>query len=146
MLGQVCGKALNNGKCTTTNNRIRMIQILVVDNDDAVLNLVGATLRGAQYVVDMVTNGPEAIMRFLDRQYDLVVTDFEMPQMNGLELARAIRVSNRDVPIVLLTGLMPEDLPLPQITEAGVSRVLHKPIGIAELRGIRDALKLRKKS
>jgi two-component system capsular synthesis sensor histidine kinase RcsC len=120
-----------------------MVYILVVDDEEAVRSLMGTALADPQCAVDLCSNATEAMTRFSEAHYELVMTDFQMPGMNGLELAAAIRSVDKKVPIILITGT-PQDISPEQITEAGVSRLLHKPVRVAELRRIRDRL-LRKK-
>jgi CheY-like chemotaxis protein len=88
---------------------------------------------------------PEEALDLLRRQpdgFDLLVTDFTMPKMTGLQLARAAHDAAAAVPIVLLTGFI-EELPEAALAEAGIRRVLRKPQTLAELadalRGVLDA-------
>src|SRR4051812_44870167 len=97
------------GPHPSTLGRFLMVHILVVDDDEAVLGLIGAVFRSPECTVDLLSNGTEALAQFSEREYDLVVTDFRMPGMNGLELASAIRALDTEVPIILITGT-PQDL------------------------------------
>jgi len=82
--------------------------------------------------VEAFRAGPDA--------FDLVITDYSMPQMAGLDLARAVRELRDDIPIIMLTGFI-EDLPPELIRQAGVTRVLKKPISTEDLGTVlRDTL------
>ena len=60
-------------------------------------------------------------------QFDLVVTDLTMPEMNGLELARQLRHIRADLPVVLMSGFM-TDFNQEQVKAAGVCEILEKPV------------------
>jgi CheY-like chemotaxis protein len=66
------------------------------------------------------------------RAFDLVITDFAMPQMNGVELAKAIRGIRPDLPILLCTGVS-QRLSLEEMTPHGISEILLKPVFSTEL-------------
>ena len=121
-----------------------ILHVLVVDDDEAVLGLMEAILSAPQCAVDLISNPLEAVERFSAHHYDLVITDLQMPKMTGLELAAAIRALDKHVPIILVTGT-PQKLSLAQLTEAGVTRLIHKPMRVAELTRIRDGLQRQEK-
>jgi sigma-B regulation protein RsbU (phosphoserine phosphatase) len=80
-------------------------RILVVDDDVFVSEMLAEILIGEGYLVETVERGSEAL-RKLDERPDisLVISDMNMPEMNGLELIEIIRQRNLDVPIIILTG------------------------------------------
>lgn len=81
-------------------------KVLVVDDSKYVRTLVKLILEGAGYDVTMATDGTEALKQLRDHGADVVVADVDMPSMNGFELTRAIRQSDRftGTPVVLVTG------------------------------------------
>ncbi len=81
-------------------------KVLVVDDSKYVRTLVKLILEGAGYDVTMATDGTEALKQLCDHGADVVVADVDMPSMNGFELTRAIRQSDRftGTPVVLVTG------------------------------------------
>jgi two-component system chemotaxis sensor kinase CheA len=81
-------------------------KVLVVDDSKYVRTLVKLILEGAGYDVTMATDGTEALKQLRDHGADVVVADVDMPFMNGFELTRAIRQSDRltGTPVVLVTG------------------------------------------
>lgn len=78
---------------------------LVVDDSLMVRDLHAFMLRTGGYDVDIAQNGSEALERLLIRRYDLVVTDINMPQMDGYELVRSIRATEgyQDTPIIIVS-------------------------------------------
>lgn len=65
-------------------------------------------------------------------EFDLVVTDFSMPKLNGLELARAVTAARPGIPILLITGYM-QEFAMAELAEAGIQRVLNKPLSTPAL-------------
>jgi PAS domain S-box-containing protein len=79
--------------------------VLVVDDDSLVLTSTGLLLEDLGHRVISATSGAQALELFASTPgIDLVITDMAMPQMNGAQLAHAIRIMQPDQPIVLATG------------------------------------------
>lgn len=79
--------------------------ILIVDDSESIRELVGLTLESSGYQIEKGVDGKDAL-RFLDgRELDLVITDLNMPEMDGIQLIREIRKnpSYNTVPILMLT-------------------------------------------
>lgn len=84
------------------------MKILVVDDEVAAGASLGNALRQLGHVPVLACH-PHDALDLLALDVDAVVTDIEMPEMNGLELARAIREKYHDLPIVFCTGSDPTD-------------------------------------
>jgi signal transduction histidine kinase/CheY-like chemotaxis protein len=83
------------------------LRLLVADDNEANRELIGAIVRAAGHEVEVARNGVEAIEAVLAGDYDLVLMDVQMPVMDGLAAARAIRALDRaasQVPIIALTA------------------------------------------
>jgi putative two-component system response regulator len=82
------------------------MRALMVDDDELSLELLEGVLRELGYDVERATNGKEALEKLRKEPIHLVITDWDMPEMNGLELCRAIRTEDFDgyVFIIMLTG------------------------------------------
>lgn len=87
------------------NGRIRLVRILVADDSPAVRRCLRALLdHHADWLVcDEASNGREAVERFRDTKPDLLVIDFQMPEMNGLDAARRIVDLSPNTPILMVT-------------------------------------------
>jgi PAS domain S-box-containing protein len=112
--------------------------ILVVDDDPDVTELESIRLSRLGYRVIPCQHGDEAleVLRH-NEQVDLVLTDYRMPGVNGLDLARTLRQHDAapDIPVVLMSGFrahVSED----EAQAAGICAVLQKPVGRGTLRGI----------
>ncbi len=80
-------------------------KILIVDDDPFMQEILAAILEGEGYAVAMAEDGGGAFSEFCaDPHIGLVLTDMNMPDMNGLELIRKIRGQGREVPAIILTG------------------------------------------
>jgi two-component system phosphate regulon response regulator PhoB len=108
-----------------------MKSILIVDDDDAVLQLLGMRLRG-RYRTFTTTNPAQAVALALEKKPDLVLCDFDMPGINGAEVAARLRKEFGDkMPIVFLTALV-----TPAEARAGAmkgERVISKGASVDEL-------------
>jgi len=101
-------------------------QILVVDDEEAVRELLRDLLESEGFRVYLAPGGREALNLFAAQRFDGVFTDVGMPGMSGWELAHAIRQSNETVPIAVITG-WGEAVGSNEQREAGVDWVVTKP-------------------
>jgi CheY-like chemotaxis protein len=84
-------------------------RILVVEDDHDIRRLNTEVLAGSGYHVDAVEDGAVA-WEILQRQnYDLMVTDNEMPNMTGVELLKKLHAVRKALPVIMATGKMPKD-------------------------------------
>ena len=90
-----------------------MAMVLVVDDDPGMRQLVRMILEQSGHVVLSATNGVEALMVYASyhSRLDVLVTDVDMPQMGGIELAARIRAMHAPNRIVLMTGSILEKVP-----------------------------------
>jgi putative nucleotidyltransferase with HDIG domain len=86
---------------TTTSERPR---VLVVDDDAAMRGLVGDFLEESGYQTILASSGAEALSRVAEGNVSAGILDIGLPGMDGLELARRIRLDSPDLPIIILTG------------------------------------------
>ena len=79
-------------------------RILVADDDKAIRDAINWFLEFMGFEVALAGNGIEALAVFLESSFDLVLTAFQMPAMDGLSLARHIKERSPSTPVILLTG------------------------------------------
>jgi len=84
-----------------------MKKILVVDDNEMLCRLSCELLQAEGYHTVPATSATQALEAFGKEEFDLVVTDFLMPGMNGLDLAREIRARNSKFPIIVMTAYEP---------------------------------------
>ena len=117
-----------------------MEEILVVDDDSKILGAIKRILEREGFVVHCVESGEEALAQIKERTFSLMITDYNMPGLNGLELARKGLELAPLMPIIMDTGGI-----TPIITrlakEIGIAKVLTKPFLTSELmKTIRDVM------
>ncbi|PAW88852.1 MAG: hypothetical protein B9S33_04275 [Pedosphaera sp. Tous-C6FEB] len=108
--------------------------VLVVDDEAPIRNMVERVLQRSGFTVITAANGSDAIVLFGRHRADLklIITDINMPVMDGVALARSIRQLAPTLPIIAMSGLHDEDR-LAALREAGVTQQLAKPFTIATL-------------
>jgi two-component system, chemotaxis family, chemotaxis protein CheY len=81
-------------------------RILAVDDEESIARIIQANLRRAGFEVDIAHNGADALALLLSRPYDLLISDVNMPQMDGLELLEHLRQDPEmaHLPVILLTA------------------------------------------
>src|SRR5947209_8195958 len=99
------------------------MRILVADDEHFILDLMEMVLTSAGHTVRPVPNGEQALKALEAEQFDLVITDFSMPKMDGLVLTKEIKARWPGQTVILLTGYGDEDTPPPI-----VDYVLAKPV------------------
>ena len=102
--------------------------ILVADDSASVRNTIGALLRDENYQVTTARDGLEAMQAIMDNRFSLVMTDLEMPQLNGFELTEFIRQRSAQpsVPVVMLTS-RGQDKHRARAANVGVDAFVVKP-------------------
>jgi len=120
-----------------------MKNILVVDDDRVMLEVLKRVLEREGFVAHCATSGEEALEQIKERTFSLMITDFDMPGLNGLELARKGLELAPLMPIIMDTGgISPKITRLAQ--EIGIAKVLSKPFLVPELmKTIRDVMGIR---
>ena len=105
-----------------------MKTILTVDDSASLRQMIAVVLRGSGYTVVEAVDGKDALSKVAGQKFDLVLTDVNMPQMDGLELTRRLRVmpQYKFTPIVLLTTESHTDKKL-QGKAAGATAWIIKP-------------------
>ena len=106
-------------------------QILIVEDDNAVANLIAATLETQEYAYKRAENGAEAVMEALSCKPDVVLLDLGLPDMDGVEIIRKIR-SWSNMPIIVVSARS-EDFDKVSALDAGADDYLTKPFSVDEL-------------
>jgi DNA-binding response OmpR family regulator len=115
-------------------------RILLVDDEQAIQTLLSYPLRRDGYEVVTATDGRQALDRFAEQRFDLVVLDVMMPNMDGIEVCRRLR-SRSQVPIIMLTARDDESEKVLGL-EIGADDYITKPFSVRELRSrVRAALR-----
>jgi len=110
-------------------------RVLLVDDDDAVLKVTQRILKKAGHEVVICQSGHEALAELSRETFDVMVSDVHMPGLSGLNLLRAVREHDLDLPVVLVTG-NPDVATASDAVEYGAFRYLIKPVPSAALIGV----------
>jgi CheY-like chemotaxis protein/class 3 adenylate cyclase len=105
-------------------------RVLVVDDSAAIRHLVSDCLRRQGFVVSTAVDGQDGLEKAKDEHPEIVLTDYDMPRMNGFELVLGLRrdPSTRDIPLVMLTA-RESKRDQAQMRAAGLTSYLVKPFG-----------------
>ncbi|MGB9737149.1 MAG: response regulator [Chloroflexus aggregans] len=116
------------------------MRILIVDDESSTrstLQRLMAKLRNAK--IDMANNGADGLKLARQHWYDLIITDYHMPKMDGIDLIYTLRQEGYMIPMVLISG---DPAVGGYAVSAGANLFLHKPIDIDDLRTMLDMLGL----
>jgi len=106
--------------------------VLVAEDDAGLCDVLARGLREHDYVVDAVRDGQDAVRYLRSYSYELVVLDWRMPGMSGLDVVRWMRRNSQPAPVLMLTA---RDAPADRVTglDEGADDYLVKPFDFAEL-------------
>ena len=107
--------------------------ILVVDDEPLVRQTVQMLLQDDGYVVDEAESGPQALAMFEPGKFDMIFTDFFMPEMKGDQLAAAIKKRSPKQAVVMLTAF-PEKFQSSACPLGGIDSFICKPFELETLR------------
>jgi DNA-binding response OmpR family regulator len=108
----------------------RSARILLVDDEQSIQTLLSYPLRKEGYCVVQATDGRQALDRFAEQPFDLVVLDLMLPRIDGLEVCRRLR-SHSSVPIIILTAKS-EEIDKVVGLELGADDYITKPFSLRE--------------
>jgi CheY-like chemotaxis protein len=107
-------------------------QIMVVDDDEGMRHLLSIALSGMGYDVVTAGRGAEALNLLLKSPFALVITDLEMPGMDGWNLASRIKDRFPGTPVILMTGCEKEDV-MKRMKRSSVDDVIFKPFRLEDI-------------
>ncbi len=108
--------------------------ILVADDESHILNVVSLKLTNAGYSVSTAADGQEALEMATAQRPDLIITDYHMPQLSGLELCQRLRANpaTSGIPTIMLTA-RGYNLEASDTEENGILRMISKPFSPRQL-------------
>lgn len=80
-----------------------MSRILIIDDQDPIRRVLREILENEQYQVDDASNGPDALQMIKDQEYDAILCDIKMPDMDGMEVLEQVKATN-DTPVIMISG------------------------------------------
>ena len=102
-------------------------KILLVDDMEINQIVLSGYLENAGYSVDIADSGVDALMNIAKENYDLILSDIEMPNLNGFELLQYMKDKNIDIPVVFVTSHTSSEMEVNGLA-MGAVEFLHKPI------------------
>ena len=109
------------------------MNILLADDDGNFGLALKRELEEDRHLVDLVANGVEAVLRFINNTYDFVLLDLRMPRLGGTDALRIIKNMNPHVPAITFSGNAgPMDME--ESARCGAEKCLKKPFSVAQLR------------
>jgi CheY-like chemotaxis protein len=114
-----------------------MARVLVIDDDEMTRTLVTRMLTGEGHQVEVAVDGAEGLRLFGKGPPDVVLTDINMPGLDGHEVIAAIRVLHTDVPIIAISGggAIAKDELLLKASALGAVEIIMKPFEFRQLVG-----------
>ena len=108
-----------------------MARILIVEDEEKIARFVTLELEHEGYQVEHAADGRTAVDLALERNYDLILLDVLLPQLNGMEVMRRVR-KHKDVPVIMVTA---RDAVMDKVAglDAGADDYLTKPFSVEEL-------------
>ena len=116
----------------STEQNVPIIRILVVDDHPANLQLIQAQLEALGYQSDLADSGGMALKYFYKQSYDMIMTDLNMPDMDGYALARCLRAEGALLPILAITAYATNE-EYQRCSNAGIDQLLIKPVLLKEM-------------
>jgi two-component system response regulator (stage 0 sporulation protein F) len=108
------------------------MNILLAEDDRNFGFILKHELEDMRHHVDLVGDGVEAVLKFMDQRYDLLVFDIRMPRLSGTDTMRIIRKINEDVPVIIISGSAGAR-ELSESLSAGAFSCLAKPFEMERL-------------
>jgi DNA-binding response OmpR family regulator len=108
------------------------MNILLAEDDRNLGSVIKNELEEEDYKIDLVHDGVNAILNFIENQYDFILLDIRMPVLDGLSTLRIIKKLNPDVPVIAFSGNAGSNQ-IEESRRAGAIRFFTKPFAITEL-------------
>lgn len=118
------------------------MKILLADDEKAILRIYSEMLVGNGHDVSAASNGTEVIALLAQADFDMLILDLYMPEMDGFEAIQTLRDKGYTVPVIVMTGHFPDTEVSKRLEGAQVFRVLRKPVMISTLlNAVNEAVK-----
>jgi two-component system response regulator PilR (NtrC family) len=111
----------------------KAVNILLVDDDHSLRNMLSFVLGKEGYQVEEAQSGLEALKKLKDRKYDLVISDIRMPDLNGIELLKKIKLHDEEIPVIMITAYAATHDAI-EAMKLGAEDYIMKPFDLEELK------------
>ena len=107
-------------------DRASQTRLLIVDDDPMIRELHALVLNLEGYQVETVADGAEALERLAVQRFDLLITDRQMPNLDGVSMVLALRMAGNRIPVIMVSGSLAKDSLPPHLAKE-LAAVLPKP-------------------
>lgn len=128
----------------STHEKMVSARILVIDDEASVRDILSRMLKVKGHYVVTASSGEEGIEKFKNGNFDIVLTDLGMPKVSGLDVGRAIKSIDSNIPVAMITGWGIE-IDKEKLSENGIDLVLSKPFNFDQIvKLVSEAMRLKK--
>lgn len=110
-----------------------MSRVLIIEDKSELADLFCIALRQRGYDCVSETDALAGLGRAMADDYDLIILDLMMPEMNGFDVAQKIREGGSRIPILMVTGRTGDPLLRGSARRAGIDRIMEKPVEMVQL-------------
>ncbi|HAK89005.1 MAG TPA: hypothetical protein DHV16_07860 [Nitrospiraceae bacterium] len=119
------------------------LKAIIVDDCESNLSLISEMARHSGFIVECFSCSVNALEYIKKNTLDMLITDYQMPLMDGLSLVKEIRRFNVDLPVLMITGNGDDPVLLEKASRNGITAVLSKPIAYLEFIAVINEIKMR---
>lgn len=110
-----------------------MDKILIVEDDKAILMGLKDDLEFEGYDVSVALDGKEGLKQAMDQEFQLIILDILLPELNGFEVCKKLREAGKNTPILMLTAARTEEMDKVLGLDIGADDYVTKPVGSREM-------------
>jgi DNA-binding response OmpR family regulator len=126
------GKVAQGADLLQSGDNTQVMRILVVEDEERLARLISRVLVEEGYAVETEANGRQALMRALADDYDLLIVDWMLPELSGVQLVKRLRAAEVGTPVIMLTARDQIEDRVEGL-DAGADDYLPKPFAFPEL-------------
>jgi DNA-binding response OmpR family regulator len=125
-------KVVQSAEPPHSGDNTEVMRILVVEDEERLARLISRVLAEEGYAVETEANGRQALMRALADEYDLLIVDWMLPDLSGVQLVKRLRAAEVGTPAIMLTARDQVEDRVEGL-DAGADDYLPKPFAFPEL-------------
>lgn len=116
-----------------------MARLLIVDDESDILKALRRELHGSDWIIESFESPSQALAAVTEKDFDVVMSDFRMPEMSGVDFLTQVRAIKPSATRIILSGYTDADAVLDSVNQAGIFKYLVKPWKTEELVEALDA-------
>lgn len=115
-----------------STNVFNGMKFLILDDEETITQLISQFLSELHALCDIAYDGKQGFEKNMQTRYDFIITDINMPNMNGIEFIKAIRQIDPVIPILIVSGIPQHEI-IKEAVESGANGFLKKPFEYQEM-------------